>query len=196
MLKLNYVVIDFEGFKHKNEPYLIEEISVFGPSYQDTLLLKPQCPIDQVPVERRRTYLRCSKHLYGLDWNSRLLIYYQFFTSLKIRFQNAVFYAKGEAKCSYLRSHLFRTVDLKLVGCPKGTEFVNFENTICTNHIHPDYYFDHCSKKKAYLFYSWLLNQINRNGCATLQGPPFTSTSIQESDTDHANNRSSNGSGR
>ena len=89
MLKLNYVVIDFEGFKHKNEPYLIEEISVFGPSYQDTLLLKPQCPIDQVPVERRRTYLRCSKHLYGLDWNSRLLIYlpilYQFENSLSKR---------------------------------------------------------------------------------------------------------------
>ena len=199
MIKLDYVVIDFEGFKHKNEPHLIKEISVFGPSYQDTLLLKPQCHIDQVPAERRRTYLWCSKHLHGLDWNSGTHDYsfiYQFFTSLKIRFPNAVFYAKGEANCSYLRSHLFNTVDLELVGCPKVTEFVNFENTICTNHIHSDYYFDHCSKKKAYLFYCWLLNQINRNGCVTLQSPSFTATSLPESDTDHANNRSSNGSGR
>ena len=199
MLKLDYVVIDFEGFKHKNEPYLIKEISVFGPSYQDTLLLKPQCHIDQVPAERRRTYLWCSKHLHGLDWNSGTHDYsfiYQFFTSLKIRFPNAVFYAKGEAKCSYLRSHLFNTVDLELVGCPKVTEFVNFENTICTNHIHPDYYFDHCSKKKAYLFYCWLLNQINKNGCVTLQSSSSPTTSLPESDTDHANNRSSNGSGR
>ena len=42
MIKLDYVVIDFEGFRHKNEPYFINEISVAGPSYQDTLLLKPQ----------------------------------------------------------------------------------------------------------------------------------------------------------
>ena len=71
MVKLDYVDIDFEGFKHKNEPYLIKEISVFGPSYQDTLLLKPQFHIDQVPAERRRTYLWCSKHLHGLDWNCK-----------------------------------------------------------------------------------------------------------------------------
>ena len=143
MLKLDYVVINFEGFKHKNETYLIKEISVFGPSDQDTLPLKPQCHIDQVPADTRRTYLWCSKHLHGQDWNSGSHDYsfiYKFFTSLKIRFPNTVLYAKGEAKCSYLRSHLFNTVDLESVGCPKVTDFVIFENTICTKHIHPEYF--------------------------------------------------------
>ena len=41
MIKLNYVVIDFEGFIHENEPYLMKKSSVFGSSYQDTLILKP-----------------------------------------------------------------------------------------------------------------------------------------------------------
>ena len=35
MFKLDYVVIDFEGFRHKSESYLIKEIPVFGPSYQE-----------------------------------------------------------------------------------------------------------------------------------------------------------------
>ena len=38
MLKLDYVDIDFKGFRNKNEPYLVKENSVFGPSYQDTSL--------------------------------------------------------------------------------------------------------------------------------------------------------------
>ena len=83
MIKLDYVVIDFEGFKHKNEPYLTKEISVFGPSFRDTILLKPQCHIDQVPAERRRTYVWCSKQLHGLDWTSGTHYYpfiYQSFT--------------------------------------------------------------------------------------------------------------------
>ena len=46
-------------------------------------------------------------------------------------------------------------------GCPKITEFVNCENTIFTNHIHPDSYFELRSKLKTYFFYCWLLNQIN-----------------------------------
>jgi len=198
MLRLEYLVIDFEGFRHKSEPFLIKEISVFGPSYQDTLVLKPQCHIDQVPVERRRTYLWCSKHLHGLDWNSGTHDYsfvYQFFTSLKIRFPNAIFYAKGELKCNFLRSHLFNVVDLELVGCPKVTEFTEFENTICNNHIHPDYYFDHCSKKKAYLFYCWLQAQINKNGHCPLQAPNSSATPLTEHEPPHANNSSSDGSG-
>ena len=65
--------------------------------------------------------LWCSKHLHGLDWNS---------DSLKFRFPDPVFYAKGDAKCNHLHSHFFNTVDLELVNCPKVTEFVSLDDTI------------------------------------------------------------------
>ena len=183
MLNTEYVVIDFEGFKHKTGEYILKEISVFGPSYQDTLLLRPPYDLKIVPAETRKTYLWVSKHLHGLDWNVGTHDYpflHTFFNSLKLRFPASVFYAKGPSKCNFLRSHLFRVVDLESVGCPKITQFPQYQNNICSNHIHSQYYFYHCSKKKAYLFYIWLTNKINENGFTFLQNTNSANAPIVE----------------
>ena len=200
MLKLDYVVIDFEGFKHKNEPYLIKEISVFGSSYQDTLSLKPQCHWSSTRGEK--TYIPLVQQTF--TWSTlELMTTHSFTNSLpvwKFAFQTQCSMQKvkpSAATYAVIYSTL-STWNWLVVQELLNTPILKIESVLTISI--PTTTLITAQNKEVYLFYCWLLNQINRNGCVTLQSSSSRTTSLPESDTDHVrsntNNRPSDGSGR
>ena len=126
MIQLETVVIDIEAFCHKDQAFIFKEISVRGPSYHDTILLKPPYTSYLIPQETQKTYNFLTKHLHGLRWESGTYDYsfiYSFFTSLKIRFPNIIVYTKGLEKCKHLLNFFNNVINLEDIGCPTATQF-------------------------------------------------------------------------
>ena len=104
MLTHQTVVIEFEGFRFVNQLFSVEELSVRGFSYNETILLKPLFPNHLVSVNARKSYTRTPNIILGLNWDSGNYDYfflYCFFLSLKIRFPNINVYARGNKKCFF-----------------------------------------------------------------------------------------------
>ena len=158
MLNYQSVVIDFEGFRVSNQPFLIKEISVRGLDFHDTLLLKPPYASSLIPAKTQKVYNWLTKNLHGLTWNSGDYDYsflFCFFISLKIRFPNIVVYAKGYEKCAYLRCFFIHVINLETLNCPNANRLNQFPYFNCHNHQN-NYFPSHCAREKANLFYSWL----------------------------------------
>ena len=82
MLNSDFLVIDFEGFRHKSQQFIPKEISVRGANYHDTILLQPPVKFSVLAEESEKN-LRLVKreparHCLG-SWELRSRIHFQFF---------------------------------------------------------------------------------------------------------------------
>ena len=89
MLTSQTDVFDFEDFALSNQPFTIEELSVRGFFYNDTIPLKPSYPLHLVYVKAQKSLLGL-RRIYTL-WTGTLdftpiLFYTVFFLSFKICF--------------------------------------------------------------------------------------------------------------
>ena len=70
MQNLEFLVIDFEGFRHGNQLFIPKEISVRGNNYHDTILLQPPVKFSFLTEDYRKTYSWLTKNVYGIDWQA------------------------------------------------------------------------------------------------------------------------------
>ena len=97
MLSPQPVVIEFEGYRLTNQPFILKELSVRGLDYQDTILLKPPHTSNILTAKALKSNNWVTKMLHGLTWDSGNYDYsfvFCFFLSLKLRFPNILVYAK------------------------------------------------------------------------------------------------------
>ena len=163
MLSYQSVVIDFEGFRISNQPFVIKELSVRAFDFHDTILLKPPYTSSVLPCKTQKVYAWLTKNLHGLTWESGVHEYsflFCYFVCLKIRFPNLIVYAKGFEKCSYLRCFFLHVIDLETLNCPSANQLIHFASLNCHNHYN-NYLRIHCARKKANLFYYWLSREIS-----------------------------------
>ena len=158
MLAPQTVVIDFEGFRFFNQPFIVKELSVRGFDYSDTIFLKPPFPIHLISIKAQKSYTWITNKIHGLNWDSGNYEYsflYCFFLSLKIRFPNIIVYTKGNEKCLFLQNFFTWVIDLDHLNCPKASDFPQNCSSSCLNH---SVFFsrDHCSREKSNLFFHWL----------------------------------------
>ena len=81
MLTSDFLVIDFEGFRHKSQQFIPKEISVRGANYQDTIILQPPVKFSLLAEENKKD-LRLvnrqpTRHCLG-NWELRSHIHFQF----------------------------------------------------------------------------------------------------------------------
>ena len=164
MLSTNQVVVlDFEGFRHKKTGFIIKELSVQSKNFSDTLLFLPPLSFTELSASEQRIHSWVSKFLHGIQWENGTYPYSYietYFVLLAIRFQSAVFYAKGTEKCIKIEELLKRPVkNLEEIDCPK-IELLSSENpTSCEFHSNKTSFRQrsrHCAKKKASAFLDWL----------------------------------------
>ena len=158
MLSYQSVVIDFEGFRISNQPFVIKELSVRAFDFHDTILLKPPYTSSVLPCKTQKVYAWLTKNLHGLTWESGVhecSFLFCYFVCLKIRFPNLIVYAKGFEKCSYLRCFFLHVIDLETLNCPSANQLIHFASLNCHNHYN-NYLRIHCAREKSNLFYYWL----------------------------------------
>ena len=56
MINSDFLVIDFEGFRHKFQQFIPKEISVRGANNQDTIILQPPVKFSLLAEENKKTY--------------------------------------------------------------------------------------------------------------------------------------------
>ena len=165
MLNSDFLVIDFEGFRHKSQQFIPKEISVRGANYQDTILLQPPVKFSLLAEENKKTYAWLTDNLHGIVWEAGSYDHtfiFNFFNALKLRFPNSTVFTKGTEKCTFLRNFFFSVVDLDTLGCPKASQFSYCSTKVCPNH-QKSYKLNHCAREKVTLFYNWLFNYFQNS---------------------------------
>lgn len=159
MLKSNPVVIDFEGFKYKQQKFIIKEVAICA-DYIDSVLFLPPTPLENLPKAEQRAHSWVIEHLHGLQWCSGDYPYTclpNILRSFAERYPISQFYAKGEEKSAVLEEYLGKPVEnLDNLGCPK-VENLPGTTPCCENHILTNCNHKHCARRKAVLYYNWLI---------------------------------------
>ena len=108
MLKERSVVLDFEGFRHQKNTFIVKELAITNSDYSDSLIFLPPVNFNSLPKSEQKAYNWLTKYLHGLHWDSGNYLNLklnQIIQSFVLRNPNAIFYAKGKDKASvYLLS--------------------------------------------------------------------------------------------
>ena len=160
------VVIDIECFRFRNREWIVKEIAVYA-DYLDSVVFQPPYPFQALPYNVQKSYSWLTRNLHGLLWNAgdypheRLL---SFVESIKLRYPNSLFYAKGLEKTSFL-SRLFGRdfYDLEDFGCPRIDQ-LKTSNVYCRNSSFTHSSSTHCARKKVKAFGTWLQDYLFENG--------------------------------
>ena len=95
MINSDFLVIDFEGFRHKSQQFMPKEISVRGANYQDTFILQPPVKFSLLAEKNKKTYAWLTVNLHGIVWeagNYDHTFIFNFFNALKLDFQTVPFF--------------------------------------------------------------------------------------------------------
>ena len=169
MLTPEVVVLDFEGFRHKESGFIIKELSVCSNNFSDTILFLPPVSYNSLSAGDKKSHQWVSKFLHGLSWNSGTYPYCflsQIIIAIKLRFPSGKFYAKGKEKTESLQTLLQKEViDLDTLLCPKVEE-IPTPIQLFTCALHSFYLPEkqkkrHCAKRKAQLYFYWLTLPAN-----------------------------------
>ena len=170
MLSERSVVLDFEGFRHKKQNFILKEVAVCSEDCIDSFLLLPPTNLSSLSDSEQKSYHWLTKQLHGLCWAHGDYFYAdltRILQSYVLRYPKAVFYAKGLEK-SVLFSHLLDrpVVDLDSIGCPKIEDIKCFKkDRACENHLPAQCVAQlrkHCAKEKALVYFNWLKHEQSR----------------------------------
>ena len=145
------VVVDIECFRFRNKEWTIKEIAICG-DYLDSIILKPPHSFELLCPTVCKAYSWIAANLHGINWKFGQYPYERlqlFVESIKLRYPNSKFYAKGFEKCVFLESFFQKHfIDLDDLRCPKITD-LPFAKTVCNQASIPHSYTHHCARKKA-----------------------------------------------
>ena len=165
MLKSRAVVLDFEGFRNKSG-FLVKEVAIATDNFIDIISFLPPNSYRTLSSSDQKSYQWVSKFLHGLLWETGEYPYcylQQIIDSIILRFTLAVFYAKGKEKTSTLTELQKNVINLETLSCPKVEHLKLYRATpICNLHAlscPKRQKSRHCARKKAPLFYHWLMNE-------------------------------------
>ena len=124
MLNSEFVVIEFEGFRHKKSGFIIKELSICSNNYSDTILFLPPLPYNSLSASERESHQWVGRFLHGLSWSTGSYPYWflsQIFIAIKLRFPSGKFYSKEKEKSESLQTLLQKeVVDLDTLSSPKA----------------------------------------------------------------------------
>ena len=151
------IVIDVEMFSNN----IVKELGICSGTYNAGFLLKPPHSFEQCTEKDKQTNSWLMRNFHEIAWNAGTYEYCELPTIIQtLNRPNAVFYAKGMAKCSIL-SILFQKIFINLDdrGCPTAIELVAQQ---WAHRIKCDSYPGrhgpsiHCAQKKAIMYHDWL----------------------------------------
>ena len=158
-----HVVVDVECFRYRNYEWIVKEIAVYGDCI-DSIYLREPYPFSNLPPVVQKQFRWFTARLHGMTWNSGRYPYervYSFVESVKLRYPNSCFYAKGLDKCNFL-TRLFGKEfhDLEDYGCPKYDILEQVTGSYCTEYPLIHWKNKHCARKKVKAFGSWLAGYL------------------------------------
>ena len=166
MLKSRAAAVDFEGFRNK-PGFIVREFAIATENVIDIISFLSPNPYRTLSSSDQKSYQWVSKFLHGLFWETGEYPYcylQQIIDSIILRFPLAVFYANGKEKTSILTELLQKNVIyLETLSCPKVECWKLYRETpICNIHAlscPKRQKSRHCARKKALLFYHWLMRE-------------------------------------
>ena len=111
MLKEKSVVLDFEGFRHQRNTFIVKEIAITTSDYSDSLIFLPPVNFYYLPKSEQKAYNWLTNYLHGLHWDNGDYLHLnlnQIIQSFVLRNPNALFYAKGKETADFLSKYLHR----------------------------------------------------------------------------------------
>ena len=70
MLKERLVVLDFEGFRHQKNTFIVKELAITTSDYSDSLIFLPPVNFNSLPKPEQKAYNWLTNFLHRLHWDS------------------------------------------------------------------------------------------------------------------------------
>ena len=105
MLKERSVVLDFEGFRHQKNTFILKELAIITSDFSDSLIFLPPVNFNSIPKSEQKAYNWLTNLLHGLHWDSGDYLYLnlnQIIQSFVLRNPNIICYSKGKEKADFL----------------------------------------------------------------------------------------------
>ena len=101
MLSSQTVVLDFEGFRHRKENFIVKELGVCTDDYLGCVSFLPPTSCSELATQQKHSFGWLTRNLHGSEWDTGNYTYIyltQILQSVRLRNPGAIFYAKGEKK--------------------------------------------------------------------------------------------------
>jgi len=150
------IFIDFEGFQHGKEDFMIKELCILDENASLkplTFLFKPMKPWDELKSSQRRTYAYQEHRLHHLTWSEGSKSYCTSCLERNIKkaiplYEQAICYVMGKQKADFLRRELpmLNIIEYSLANCYKDLPNAPV-HLCCTYRNHSK---EHCAVLKCY----------------------------------------------
>ena len=69
MLSSETVVLDFEGFRHRKEKFIVKEFEICTEDYLDCVSFLPPRSYSELSAQQKQSFSWLSGNLHGIDWD-------------------------------------------------------------------------------------------------------------------------------
>ena len=96
-MKGKSAVLDLEGFRCRENNFIVKELAITSSDYSDFLIFLPPPSFNSLPKSEQKEYNWLTNNLHRVHWESSDYLYlnlHQIIQSFVSRNPNAIFYAK------------------------------------------------------------------------------------------------------
>ena len=97
MLSSETVVLDVEGFRHRKEKFIVNELGVCTEDCLDCVSFLPPTSYSELKTQQKQCFSWLTRNLHGIEWDTGNYPYIystQIIQSVRLRNPCAIFYAK------------------------------------------------------------------------------------------------------
>lgn len=154
----NHYIVDVQGFKDKENNFIVKEFALATEEYTHVFLVKPPFPFSRLTDKERRQVLWIEKQ-YGITWSEGFIDYREFKRIVKPYLENKKIIVKGFEKIKWIKELCSNcsVTDIGEKGCPKFSilyeSFCNHKSKFtCANHL------KHCALKNVICIKKWYID--------------------------------------
>lgn len=152
----NTYIIDVQGFKDKENNFILKELALAADNFTQVYLIKPPFPYSKLTDKDRRQVRWVGKN-YGITWSEGMIGYTEFKSIVQFYFKNKAILVKGSEKVKWVKELCSDcdVTDIGEMGCPNFEELYKMvtddgkQNYYCIQH------FKRCALKNVICIRHW-----------------------------------------
>lgn len=154
---MNYTIVDVQGFKDKNNTFIIKEFAVADKELTQMFLIKPPYPFSSLTLEEKKQVLWLEKNK-GIRWSEGYIDYREFRREVVKYLFNKNIITKGLEKVKWIKELCMNNeiVNIESTGCPKLSclqeKYCKNESYNCCYHV------KECALKNVLCLRKWCID--------------------------------------
>lgn len=152
----NIYIVDVQGFKDKDNNFIIKELALATENYTQVYLIKPPFPYSKL-TDKERRQVRWIEKNYGITWREGVIDYIEFKKKAQNFLKSKTILVKGLEKVKWVQE-LCSDCDVTEIGemgCPNFEELYKMVNLDGKPHFYCIQHVKRCALKNVMCIRHW-----------------------------------------